>query len=176
MTELRGGLSNVTMLATGDRLRVTWKWALSSLLPGSLFDAPTASRRIFEALPGQGFQPFNQPSALPGDVVIVFDVRLLSKYGTAQSVASVLSHLNSLGYMIDTAVDVTVLELVPQGTGSQAVAAGQQQAISGGNTTASDGNVFKQAKDAVGNVLSVVKLLAIAAVVVAGVVLIQKGR
>lgn len=121
----------------GDKFRVTWTWLLSPLLPGNWWDAQGIERQMRDYLPGMGlgFVPVSPLQAVPGDKVIVFDVRLSQQWSTgARTVADVVRALDQIpSPTVDAAVNVTRVERLALSLSSADLAAGQTGAVGAGN-------------------------------------------
>lgn len=145
------GVTATTIVHQGDKFRATWLLVASQL--GLPVNAPAIAQKILEALPLLGFLPVSNPSAVLGDKVVVFDVRLGGAFPghTAADVAARLDQLPILSG--GWAADLQTLQAVvlagnsytpgvtlPDPAGSSGIAAGIDQAKDQGNTAADAGN------------------------------------
>lgn len=125
--------SRNTLLQAGDKLRVTWTWALGEWLTGTFFDARTYSEDVRDALPGMGFVPISPMATVPGDSVIVYDVRLSMTWGANKTLADIIVALDRLPFFDDTALDVMRVEVLGPASSSSALSAAQNAATQAGN-------------------------------------------
>lgn len=149
------GTTSTAAAHQGDKFRATWLLVASHL--GLPVDAPAISLKIREALPLLGFVPVSNPSAVLGDKVVVYDVRLTGSFPghTVADVAARLDQLPALsgGWAADLltldAVALSGAGYVPGVTpvdpaGSLGSQAAVDKARTAGNTDADAGNIFDQ--------------------------------
>ena len=125
----------------GDKFRATWTLNASAILPGSLLDADGVAHAIQESLPGLGFYTVSNPSAVPGDKAVVFDVRATAGFtgGNVADAAQALDRLPAFGGGWATAL--TRLEVLPaSGISADELAAGQEAEREAANQAAAAGN------------------------------------
>ena len=124
------------LVATNDKFRVTWRWILGEYGTGSFFDSKRYDLSIQESLPSNALLPASAAHSIPGDVVIVYDVRLLAAWGSGnKSVADVIVACDKLPFLTDVALDVAKIEKIPANATSAELAKGQEDARVQGNTT-----------------------------------------
>ena len=123
----------------GDKFRITWGWVLSWMLPGNFLDVRGLDQGVRNALPlmSHGFVPVSAPQAVPGDTVVVYDVRLSQAWsGGGNTVADVVAALDLLPAQQNVALNVTRVErLASSGVSSGALAQGQSGAVQQGNAS-----------------------------------------
>jgi hypothetical protein len=176
------GTTSTAKVAAGDKYRVTWQFILSSVLPSwAYYDAPDIANRLREWLPGQGFVPVSMPSAVSGQEVMVFDVRLSQEWSNSRNVAQVLSALEDTPWF--WSLKVQKLEKLSTTLTSSQLQEGQEAAITEGETKADTNpieealtNAMKKLKEAFGDAAQLVALVAIATIVVGGVYLYRESK
>jgi len=135
--DIRGTSPNAIVTggaALADKYRVTWSQdGVSSLLP---FQAVVVSLALREWLPSIGVVAVSDPSAVAGDVAVIYDVRPMSQW-SGRTVAELLAALNqtplfgsSTFLAIPQSVTVTALGKVDPSTPSNQLAADQSAARS----------------------------------------------
>lgn len=115
-----------------DKFRVTWtRDDISRVLP---FQAVVVAAAIREWLPTRGFVAVSNPSAVAGDVAVVYDVRPTAQW-SGRTVAEMVSALNAVPLIgsstflaIPQSVTVTRVEKVRPGSSPAELAAGQGSA------------------------------------------------
>jgi hypothetical protein len=176
------GTTSVSKVAAGDKFRVTWQFILSSVLPSwAYYDAPDIASRLREWLPGQGFVPVSMPSAVSGQEVIVYDVRLSNDWSNSRNVAQVLEKLEDTPWF--WSLKVQKLTRLSGSESSTQLEQGQQDAITSGETAAETNalekaasDAFKKLKEMFGDAAQLVALVAVAAIVVGGVYLYRESK
>lgn len=133
-------------VGAGTKARVTWRWTLGEYVSGAHFDVRKLDLSILQALPGMSFIPVTSPQAVPGDTVIVYDVRLNQSWGaggkTWADVVAALDKFPTLqivdGSWVATgaAVNVAVVTALPSsGVSSSDLNAGVALARDEGNAS-----------------------------------------
>ncbi len=131
------GIKATDLVKTGDHFIATWSWDLAAWLPASAFNAPSFAVMLRDALPNMGFIPASQPSAVAGDTVITFDVRLNNSWGTGRNVAHVAKQLDTVPILSGGAtLSLSILRtIVPTQVGSGGVTDTIGGQTAGGNKT-----------------------------------------
>jgi len=149
------GATSGTVVHQGDKFRATWLLVATQL--GLPVNAPAIAQKIIEALPLLGFLPVSNPSAVLGDKVIVYDVRLGGAF-PGHTVADVAARLDQLPILSGGwAANLQALQAValagdgyapgtspPDPAGSAGIAAGIDKAKDAGNQAADAGNILDQ--------------------------------
>lgn len=89
------GVRPSDLLGGADKFRVTWNLVVAQYLPASVVDAPRIAEDVRESLPDVGAIPVSNPSALPGDRVIVYDIRTAARMA-GKPVADLVAALERL--------------------------------------------------------------------------------
>lgn len=176
------GTTVTSKVAGGDKFRVTWQFWFSSVLPSwAYYDATDVARNLREWLTGKGFIPVSMPSAVSGDEIIVYDVRLAQEWSNGRSVAQVLDELEDTPWF--WSLKVQRLQRLTGAETSTQLEQGQQETIDAGKEIASTNAVFESAESftksvagALGKTAQVIALVAIAAVVVGAVYLYRESQ
>lgn len=176
------GTTVTSKVAGGDKFRVTWQFWFSSVLPSwAYYDATDIARQLREWLTSKGFIPVSMPSAVSGDEIIVYDIRLAQEWNNGRSVAQVLDELEDTPWFWSLKVQ-TLQRLTGAETSTQ-LAEGQQEAINQGAEIASTNAVFESAESftksvagALGKTAQVIALVAVAAIVVGAVYLYRESQ
>lgn len=158
----------------GDKFRATWTLTGAAFLPGSLLDADGVADAIRESLPALGFYAVSNPSAVPGDTAVVFDVRASGNFTgvNVADAAQALDRLPAFGGGWQTSL--TRLEALPaSGITADQLAADQEAERQAANQAAAAGNWFAKLFDGLKQAGLVV---AIAGAVVLFVVLKGKSK
>lgn len=130
---LLGGAKPNDLVRTGDKFRITWRWSLADYLAGSHFDVRRYDRNVLDWLPSQNLLPVSNAMAVPGDEVIVYDVRLGSQWGAGRTVADVIIAADKLPFMDDLSLDVYAIEPVSASATSADIASGLASSVVQGN-------------------------------------------
>ena len=176
------GTTITSRVASGDKFRVTWQFWFSSVLPSwAYYDATDIARQLREWLTSQGFIPVSMPSAVTGDEIIVYDVRLSSEWSNGRNVAEVLDALEDTPWF--WSLKVQRLQRLTGTETSTQLEQGQQDTIDQGKEIASTNAVFESAENftksvagALGKTAQVIALVAIATVVVGAVYLYRESQ
>ena len=167
------GVTSSTPARSGDKFRATWVFFGASIFPSFIYDAPDTAERLRERLPGLGFIPISNPSALPGDEGIVYDLQLSQTWGTARPVSEIVNVLADLPAPF-TNLTLTRLEKITA-LSSVDLAIQQAQAHEEAQEEASSNALFS----GVGNVLGIagntLVLVLVVGVAVAAYVLAKKA-
>jgi hypothetical protein len=156
------GLSATDRIKSGDRIRATWEYYLSSLLPSFLHNAPKTAADLQVRLPSMGFVPVSPPTALPGAESIVYDLQLSQVWGTATPVAQIVETLGNMPYPF-TNLKLTKLEAIDATASASDRAKQLDDARTAGEKAADTNKLF----EAAGKVLGVTGNVIVAAVLVA---------
>ena len=173
------GASSNQFANNGDKFRATWQYFLSSLLPGQFNDVVGDSRAIREWLPSVGFVPFSLDVARPGQEVVLYDIRLLTEWGTGNK--TVADVANALGppFPVNLRMRLVKLEKVAY-TSSADMFASQAGALPAAEQAANDNPAFKAIRDAWDKLWATLgtigKVGAVVLVVAVGVYVYQKTR
>lgn len=177
------GTTITSPVAGGDKFRVTWQFQFSSVLPSwAYYDAPDISRQLRENwLTGKGFIPVSMPSAVSGDEVIVYDIRLAQTWGNGRNVAQVLDALQETPWF--WSLTVQRLQRLSGAESSKELAEGQEGALVQGKETAATNAVFestegflKSLRGALGKTAQLIALVAVAAIVGGAVYLYRETK
>ncbi len=176
------GTTETSRVAGGDKFRVTWQFQLSSVLPSwAFYDATDIARLMREWLPEHGFIPVSMPSAVSGDEVIVFDVRLAQEWNDGRNVSAVLNELSETPWF--WSLKVQKLQRLTGAESSMQLQQGQQEALDAARDASSTNVVFestenflKSIKGALGSAAQFVALLAVVAVVGGAVYLYRESQ
>ena len=176
------GTTVTSRVAGGDKFRVTWQFWFSSVLPSwAYYDATDIAERLREWLTSKGFVPVSAPSAVSGDEVIVYDVRLAQEWSNGRNVSQVLDALEDTPWF--WSLKVQTLQRLTGAESSTQLEQGQQEAITQGSAIASTNAVFESAESftksiagALGKTAQIIALVSVAAIVVGAVYLYRESR
>lgn len=142
-----------------EKFRATWELTLAQLLTPANVDAARVALQVRDALPSVGCYAVSNPSAAPGDRVLVYDVRV-QQAAAGMTVAQFADGLERLPmFSGGWATHLHRLDLVAEGASAGELASGQEAARTEGNKEAASTSLGARIGDALksaGLVLAVV--------------------